>query len=227
MVAAVATSTPGDEVRGGRRPYDSAIRRQQAAETRDRVIAAGSELVHELPSWDWHELTFRAVAERAGVGERTVYRHFPSERHLRDAVMQRLEAEAGVRYDEVTLDDVPAVAALVFESLHGFAVQAVTRQPDDPTFDDADTRRQAALRRSVAASAPHWTDAQQETAAALLDVLWNLPSYERLINGWQFDGNRAIEALQWLIGVVIATVEADEPPPPTAPRRRRRSPRPG
>ncbi len=179
----MATSASGDEARSGRRPYDSKIRRQQAADTRERVITAGSELVHELPSWDWHELTFRAVAERAGVGERTVYRHFPSERHLKDAVMQRLEAEAGVRYDEVTLDEVPAVAALVFESLHGFAVQAVTLQPADPTFVDADTRRQAALRRSVAASAPHWTDAQKETASALLDVLWNLPSYERLING--------------------------------------------
>jgi len=42
------------------------------------VIAAGSELVRQLPSWDWREVTFRAVAERAGVGERTVYRHFPT-----------------------------------------------------------------------------------------------------------------------------------------------------
>ena len=221
----MATSTSGDAAPSGRRPYDSKIRRQQAADTRERVIAAGSELVHELPSWDWHELTFRAVAERAGVGERTVYRHFPSERHLKDAVMHRLEEEAGVSYDEVTLDEVSAVAALVFESLHGFAVQETKGQPADPTFADADSRRRAALRRSVAASAPDWSDAQQETAAALLDVLWNLPSYERLINGWQFDGDRATEALQWLIGVVIAAVETDAPPPPTTPRRRKRPPR--
>ena len=43
------------------------MRRQQAAETRERVIAAGSELVRELPSWDWRDVTFRAVAERAPI----------------------------------------------------------------------------------------------------------------------------------------------------------------
>jgi AcrR family transcriptional regulator len=216
----VATSASGEDAPNGRRPYESRVRRQQAAETRERVIAAGSALVRELPSWDWREVTFRAVAERAGVGERTVYRHFPTERHLRDAVMQRLEAEAGVSYDEVTLDDVPEVAALVFASLHGFAVQSVTPAPTDPTFEAADDRRKGALRRSVDDAAPQWTDEQKETVAALLDVLWNLPSYERLVSGWQFDGDRATEALQWLIGMVTTAVEGDAPPPTKAPRRR-------
>jgi AcrR family transcriptional regulator len=208
----VATSASGDEAPSGRRPYDSSKRREQAAGTRERVVAAGSELVRELPSWDWREVTFRAVAERAGVGERTVYRHFPTERHLHDAVMDRLEEEAGVSYDEVTLDDVPEVAALVFASLHGFAVRS-EQMPADPTFEAAVERRQGALRRSVEAAAPQWTDEQKETAAALLDVLWNLPSYERLVSGWEFDGDRATEALQWLIAMVTAAVEADAPPP--------------
>ena len=198
---------------GGRRRYDSPVRRQRAAETRDRIVAAGSELVHELPSWDWRELTFRAVAERAGVGERTVYRHFPTERHLRDAVMGRLEEEAGVTYDDVTLAGLPAVTARVFASLHSFAVHDSVAPDGDPTFAAADERRQAALRRSVAVSAPHWSAAQQETAAALLDVLWNLPSYERLVRGWQFDGDRATEAIGWLIDRVVAAIDADEPPP--------------
>ena len=53
--------------------------------------------MHGYDTWDWRDLTFRSVAERAGVGERTVYRHFPTERHLHDAVMERLESEAGSR----------------------------------------------------------------------------------------------------------------------------------
>ena len=70
-----------------RRRYDTPVRAQKVAATRERIVQAGSELVHGFASWDWQELTFRAVAERAGVGERTVYRHFPTERHLHDAVM--------------------------------------------------------------------------------------------------------------------------------------------
>ena len=33
-----------------RRQYDGTLRRQQAAETRERIVAAGSELLHARPS---------------------------------------------------------------------------------------------------------------------------------------------------------------------------------
>lgn len=198
---------------GGRRRYDSPVRRQRAAETRDRIVAAGSELVHGLPTWDWRGLTFRAVAERAGVGERTVYRHFPTERHLRDAVMARLEEEAGVAYDDLTLDELAGATARIFASLRSFAVEESARGPDDPTFEDADERRRRALLRCLALSAPEWSDEQRETAAALLDVLWNLPTYERLVGAWRFDADRATGAVLWLIDHIVAAVDAGEPPP--------------
>ena len=86
-----------------KRPYNSPARRQRVAETRERIVAAGAALVREFTTWDWDGLTFRAVAELAGISERTVYRHFPTERHLHDAVMARLEDEAGITYEDVEL----------------------------------------------------------------------------------------------------------------------------
>jgi AcrR family transcriptional regulator len=35
--------------------------------------------------WNWDALTIRGVAQRAGVNERTVYRHLSGERELREA----------------------------------------------------------------------------------------------------------------------------------------------
>src|SRR5262245_37363240 len=141
------------------RRYDSPVRRRQAAETRERIVRAGSELVHGFASWDWQGLTFRAVAERAGVGERTVYRHFPSERHLHDAVMQRLEEEAGITYEDVELDTLAEVTARIFASLSSFAVRSSLPEPADPTFVAVDERRRTALLRAVSAEAPQWSDA--------------------------------------------------------------------
>src|SRR6185312_1564299 len=115
-----------------RRRYDSPVRREQAAATRERIVAAGSELVHEFDSWHWDALTFRAVAERAGVGERTVYRHFPTEQHLHDAVMVRLESEAGVSYEDVDLTNIGEVTARVFASLQRFSVRKTVETPQDP-----------------------------------------------------------------------------------------------
>lgn len=156
--------------------------------------------------WDWDALTFKAVAERAGVSERTVYRNFPTERHLHDAVMARLEDDAGVRYDGIALGDVASVTAKVFSSLHRFAVEDSIATPGDPTFAGADARRQDALLRAVEAQAPQWDDAQRRMAAGLLDVLWSPTTYERLVRAWKLDDAQATAAVEWLIGRVVDAV---------------------
>jgi AcrR family transcriptional regulator len=209
------TDTTAAKATKGRtpRPYNSPVRQQRAAETRSRIITAGSELVHQFASWDWRELTFRAVAERAGVGERTVYRHFPTERHLHDAVMKRLHEEAGIDYDRIRLATLTKIAGRMFRSMRSFAVGQSVVEPNDPTFQAVDEQRRAALRRAVEEAAPDWNDRQRETTAAVLDVLWHVPSYERLVSAWQFDPDRATRTLAWMIDLVVDAVERDEPPP--------------
>jgi AcrR family transcriptional regulator len=196
----------------GRRGYDSPLRRRQAEQTRERILTAGSELVHRFPSWDWGDLTFRAVAERAGVGERTVYRYFPTQRDLHDAVMARLEHEAGVTYDDLAMDTVASVASRVFASLGSFAVEPTAAGPDNSSFSAEDDRRRQALRRVVSEAAPHWSDGRRDAAAAALDVLWSVPSYERLVVSWKLDHEEAADVVAWLIGVVAQAIEDDNPP---------------
>lgn len=196
-----------------RRTYDNRARQQKAAQTRERIVAAGSELVHVFDSWNWRDLTFKAVAERAGVGERTVYRHFPTERHLHDAVMQRLESEAGISYEDVDLTNIEEVTARVFASLQRFSVRKSVDTPQDPTFVGVDARRREALVRAVSAATPAWSAAQQQMAAALLDVLWNVPSYERLVGVWGIDGPDATRAIGWVMAKVIGAIEDDDAPP--------------
>ncbi len=203
----------GDSSRGRRRRYDNSARAEKAAQTRERIIAAGSDLVHGFDSWNWRDLTFRSVAERAGVGERTVYRHFPTERHLHDAVMQRLESEAGISYSDVDLANLAEVTARVFASLQRFAVRESVDTPRDPTFVGVDARRREALLRAVTASAPHWAERERRVTAGLLDVLWNLPSYERLVGVWDIDRSTATEAVTWLMAKVLDAVERGDPPP--------------
>jgi len=197
---------------GSRRRYDNRARQQKAARTRERIVAAGSELVHGFETWSWRDLTFKAVAERAGVGERTVYRHFPTERHLHDAVMQRLESEAGISYEDVDLTNLAEVTAAVFASLQRFSVRQSMQTPTDPTFVGVDHRRRDALLRAVETSTPGWTDNQRRVVAGLLEVLWNLPSYERLVGVWGVDGEDATAAIGWLMAKVVVAIEDDNPP---------------
>lgn len=169
-------------------------------------MSAGATLVRSFTAWDWEELTFRAVAQSAGVSESSVYRHFANERELRDAVMQRLGEQAGVTYEAMTLDEVADVTGRVFAAMSGFAVSAWTQQVDDPTFTTIDQKRGQALRDAVEAAAPHWSPRERDAAAGILDVLWSPVSFERLVVQWRMDPAQATGVIRWAIGLVVASV---------------------
>jgi AcrR family transcriptional regulator len=180
-----------------KRRYNSPLRQQQAAATRERIVAAGAKLVHGYRAWDWTNLTAPAVGERAGVSERTVQRHFSTERQLRDAVLQRMLAESGIALQDLELDDFATITERMFAYLSSFAI--APEPVRDPSFASMDQYRRDALLNAVVRATPAWQDSDRETAAAVLDIFWNPPTYERLIAVWGFDSERAIRALSWLI----------------------------
>ncbi|MCK9932405.1 TetR/AcrR family transcriptional regulator [Frankia sp. Mgl5] len=203
----------GGEADRPRRRYDSPLRRERAVQTRERIVAAGSALVHGFPVWDWGDLTFRAVAERAGVGERTVYRHFPTERDLHNAVMRRLQEEAGVTYEGLELDGLPDVTRRSFATLSSYSVSRWSHpEPRQPALVAEDRLRRDALLNAVIPQTADWSEAERQTAAAMLDVLWNVPSYERLVGVWEFDGDAATNAINWVIGLVVEAIREGRRP---------------
>jgi AcrR family transcriptional regulator len=188
------------------------LRRQKAAETRDRIVSAGAELLHGFPIWNWRALTVRAVAERAGVNVRTVYRHFSTERELRDAVLARLETEAGVDMQGLSLETVRAVTAGILEYVSLFPLEP--RLPRDPTFSAATERQRHALLSAVRPMTAEWSERDRTIAAAMLDVLWSVVSYERLVADWELDPKEAIRGVTWVIGLVENAVRNGPPPEP-------------
>jgi AcrR family transcriptional regulator len=195
-----------------RRRYDNTRRLEQAAQTRARIVTAATELLRDSSIRDWRGLTVRSVADRAGVNERTVFRHFSSERALRDAVMHRLEQQAGVDLAELRLDGVADAAARI---LRHVARYPPGPRPDlDPTLADANRRQHEALLTAVADSAGSWAGVDQTIAAAVLDVLWSVGSYERLATDWDLGPDDAVRGLVWVIELVRRAISEDHPPLP-------------
>lgn len=185
---------------GRRRRYESPLRRQRAAQTRERIVSAGAELLHGVPLWNWRALTIPRVAERAKVTERTVYRYFPSESDLRDAVLARLIQEAGVDLDGLRLEGLRDFTARVFEYVSSFPLERRTLR--DSALDAAHARQRQALLAAVAPFARQWPKADRVIAAAMLDVLWSLASYERLAADWKLDPEEAIRGVTWVMALV-------------------------
>jgi AcrR family transcriptional regulator len=155
---------------------------------------------------NWDALTIRGVAQRAGVNERTVYRHFGNERGLRDAVMGGLEEQAGVVLEGMGLEDVTKMATRIFEHVSSFPLGP--SQALDPTLSEANRRQHAALLGAVSASTAegNWSDGDRTMVAGMFDVLWSVAAYERLVRDWQLEPERAIQALNWVIQMVESAV---------------------
>lgn len=193
-----------------RRRYHSPVREQQAAQTRQKLIMAGVELVQALPDWDWKHLTFKAVSQRAGVSERTVYRHFASERQLRDTVMEQLVTASGIELQQLELENFSEATQKIFAILSTFALTPATVK--DPTLASMDQKRREALQSAVQRATPNWAEDDQQTVAAGLDILWNVPSFERLIAAWNFEPERAARTIQWMIRLIEESVRRGEKP---------------
>jgi AcrR family transcriptional regulator len=188
--------------------------REKTIRTRRRIVEAGAELLHGFPIWNWAALTVPAVAARAGVAERTVYRHFQSERGLRDAVMEHLGRDARVAMDGLRLEDIAGMATRILEYTSAFPL--VPRMARDATVAATNERQRAALLAAVQPHTRDWSPTDREIAGAVLDILWSVVSYERMVGDWRLDPADAIRGTTWVIELVedaIRKGHRPEPPP--------------
>jgi AcrR family transcriptional regulator len=198
------------DARHERRQYNSAVRREQSANTRKRILAAGLWLVQAPRSPGWPALTLRAVAAQAEVNERTVYRYFGSERELRDAVLDQIYAESGTVLASLRLADIAGQTRRVLEYFSSFPRLPGT--PPDPGFEKAAQRKRDALLRAVRSEAGQWAHRDQVIAAAMLDLLWDLRSYQGMREEWELESGDAIDGITWLIGLVEDAIRGGRPP---------------
>ncbi len=95
-----------------RRRYESPHRREQAAGTRRKIVAAAQALFLEH---GYAGTTMAAIARDAGVVVETVYRSFGSKVALFGAVVEAALA-GGVERAEIPVEERPAIAAIIAET---------------------------------------------------------------------------------------------------------------
>ncbi len=193
-----------------RRNYNSPIRQQQRENTRHNIISAGADLVYDLPTWDMQTLTFKAVGEKANVSERTVYRYFSTERELKDAIVEHLVTESGIDLNTLKLENFADITAHFFGQLTAYAASSTPEV--DPTFANVDKERRTALLRATTEATPHWSAQDQLMTAALLDTLWDIVPFQRLLSTWGLDTQQAIQSTTWLIELVQDAIKNNHKP---------------
>lgn len=168
-----------------KRSYVSPVRASAAAETRDRIIAAGARLLREDASIA--NFSLDVVAKAAGVTRLTVYNQFGSRRGLLEAVFDDIAREGGLfeLTDVMTMADPRAaldrvVAIFCTFWSHDPAIGGLNQAvATDPDFGDSLVERNERRRELLTALVSRIVEkpAAKHTVRDAVDMIFVLTSY--------------------------------------------------
>jgi AcrR family transcriptional regulator len=178
--------------------YAESLRSDQARAVRERILLAALAEVEA-----GGEPTMRAVARRAGVAERTIYRYFTTREALQEAVLHEIRTRSSAPMAE----SVDGLADYLRELFTTFdrnrrLVRVLLTAPWSPT-PVTRPRNLEALRRLLDAAFPGAPEADRASAAASLRVLYSAAGWLYLAD-CGLDLEASIRHVHWNTEVVLA-----------------------
>jgi len=192
------------------RTYHSPLRHAQTEATRTRILDAVAKLIEQ-----GGDPTFGAIAESAGVQERTVYRHFGTKEDLYRAFWDHVHQE---RIEtSFTARDLSSLRELVATSFAGFdrnpaLVKAMLHSDEGLEMRlsaNAERREmfEAVVRRELSGRSP----VVRRRAAAAAQVLYSAMAWEYLREYWDMDGDEATATVQQALTALMTALAASPP----------------
>lgn len=190
----------------GSRSYRSPLRERRAAETRLKVLEATARII---ANQGVGAFSIRAVASGAGVGERTVYHHFPDRQALLDGLADWVEdliIERDVRIDIVDTPDLPAALRQVygaFDEIGAPAVAVARLMMGDGIRSAGHRRRTEAFRERLGGAVADVAADEVERRVAVLRNLASVTTWLALRESGLSAGDAA-SAAEWAFGRLVS-----------------------
>ncbi|MEJ0022724.1 MAG: helix-turn-helix domain-containing protein [Alphaproteobacteria bacterium] len=173
--------------------------------TQGRIVEAALEL---LRSEELEAITIAAVAEQAGVTERTIYRHFATREDLLAAMWPRLQKMVGSPGFPGTAASAAAQPTKLFPQFdeHPGAVRAsIFSRAGREIRAAVNAERQAATRACVRDAYPDLQEPEFTRVCAVMQLLNSAYAWAVMKDHWGLDGDEAglasSEAIADLLGV--------------------------
>jgi AcrR family transcriptional regulator len=182
-------------------------RERKKDESRNRILDQFIALLGEGAA----DLSHDAVAARAQVGRRTVYRYFPDREALMEAALGRVRSLAGPQVglprsvDELIatlepiytgFDKIAPLATILRSTPQGRALRLSQNTPRIESYTAALADAVEALPRE-----------DRRLATAMIQVLHTTPWLE-MRDHWGLDGQQIARATRWAIRTLLADLEA-------------------
>ena len=197
--------------RGAARTYSSPLRAQQAAGTRERIVAAAVEL---LQAADPGAFGMPDVADRAGVSVSTVYRAFPTKDDLITGVLEsiaaRFEASAGLRPTtrEELRASVPGAVRAVYELEPLYRALFATAEGREAHRATAG-ERSATVERAFADGLDGLDERQRRLVTSMLYLITSSKSVLWLKDYAGLDVDEAADAVAWALAALTKAAQEE------------------
>lgn len=196
------------------RPYTSALRDRQAAQTRDLILDALTTLLGDRRA---DEVTMRDIASVAGVAERTVYRHFPDRDALLEGLTQRLPLLDGAKpsFEAGSLDELARTSRRLMALLeeHHVAARAEAVLNADPRRFSASTRTNSRdMRELLAKELPELGERDRLRIAAVIRCLVSTQAWLRMREEFGVPGTESGPVVAWVIETIVRELRAGNVP---------------
>ena len=174
------------------------LRDRQTAATREQILQVAMQQLGQGPRGTFsHE----SIAEAAGMGARTVYRHFPDRSSLLEALWERLREAAHVNFPITESDIVPMARAAYQEfDANELLVRAVLNSPVGVEVRErGGVEGRAAFEQSLA---PALADVAEPLRSRILGVfvaIYSAQFWDLLRERSRLSGPDAQEAIIWAL----------------------------
>jgi AcrR family transcriptional regulator len=185
------------------------LREKQATATRDHILGAAFELLVEHPD---RPFSHEAVAKAAGVGARTVYRYFPAQCDLYEALWVQVRKQSGTVFPTAEAEIVPQIGVLyrafdqneklvraVMESPAGARVRARGAEEGRASFDQS-------LQEVTQGRSP----VQRRQVRAVFHAVHSGPFWQMLRDRGGLSGPEAIAAASWAAQALLDTLRREQ-----------------
>jgi len=185
------------------------LRQKHAATTRDHLTDAAYELLLHTHQPFSHE----AVAARAGVGARTVYRYFPAQADLYEALWVRMRKQAGTIFpasEDQILSQIPILFGAFNRNER--VIRAALESPASHRVRERGAPEgRAAFSNSLAGLTAGMTPAKKKQVLAIFLAIYSAPFWELLRNRGGLSGPEAIAAGEWAMRTLIEGLRRSRP----------------
>ncbi|MGH8891601.1 MAG: TetR/AcrR family transcriptional regulator [Acidothermaceae bacterium] len=209
---------PVSEKPSGPRSYRSPLRERQAAQTRETILQA---LADEIVSSGIQALSVAAVANRADVAERTIYRYFPNVEALLEGLTSSVSAQLAEYMGErprlepgrhEAPDDLAAHLPHLYEALDriGAPARAMAIVTLARGSDTGRQRRRDTLARILEPELAHLDPAAADAMFETLYLLGGLISWFLLTRSGALDGAQAGRAAARSIQAILTDLRSEQ-----------------